>query len=74
MIKIVTITVENISTTTQVEEGILFQCELKSHIIDSYFSPYPKPSDMQAKVTEEDLKFEMLYSNEKILHLDTIAQ
>ena len=64
-VKIVTITVENISTTTQVEEGILFQCELKSHIIDSYFSPYPKPSDMQAKVTEEDLKFEMLYSNEK---------
>lgn len=64
-VKIVTITVENVSTTTQVEEGILFQCELKSHIIDSYFSPYPKPSDMQAKVTEEDLKFEMLYSNEK---------
>src|SRR5699024_3880038 len=64
-IKIVTLTVENISKKDDEEECILFQCNLEAKLNNGfYFIPYPKASEMEAKISDEDKQFEMLYLSE----------
>lgn len=64
-LKIVTLTIENAEHSTE-EKDILFQCLLEASLADGEsFVPYPKASDMNIEISEEEKKFEFLYLNEK---------
>lgn len=65
-IKIVTVSIENVSSQKEEEEAIMFQCEVSSRIKGGLpFVDYPKSSDLNIEVNDEDKNFEMLYLDEK---------
>lgn len=65
-LKIITITLSNETSPGDNEEKILFQSELIATLDKNlYFEEYPNASDMDADITEEDKKFELLYLNER---------
>lgn len=65
-LKIVTINTTNNSISANVNDDskIMFQCELRCSGLDSGFQPYPSAAEMDAKIGDEDKKFDMLYSEE----------
>src|SRR5699024_9407184 len=65
-IRIVTVSIENISSYRDEEEAIMFQCTLNSRINGGLsFIDYPKASDLNIEINDEDKNFEMLYLDEK---------
>lgn len=65
-IKIVTINVTNITDDrdSNEAENILFQCELTANSLKYNFQPYPTAANLDAKISNEDKKFDLLYSKE----------
>lgn len=66
-LKIVTITISNETIKgDDIDEKIIFQTQLKATLENNIsFEQYPNASDMEAEISSEDIKFEMLYLNEK---------
>lgn len=64
-LKIVTLTIENAKISKE-EEDILFQCEIEAELNGKQsFVPYPKASDMNIDISDEEKRFEFLYLKEK---------
>ncbi|MGB3161315.1 MAG: helicase-related protein [Carnobacterium sp.] len=66
-IKLVTISATNMTKVNDVREtaNIMFQCQIKIAGLSEDFKPYPNASNLNAKISDEDKKFDMLYSSEK---------
>lgn len=65
-LKIVTITLNNKTTPDNEEHSIIFQSDLKVSLNNNKsFEKYPDASDMEAHISPEEKKFELLYLNEK---------
>lgn len=66
--KVVTLTIENKTKEVKenLDEQILFQSMLEITLgNENVFSPYPKPSELDINIGEEEKKFEFLYLDEE---------
>lgn len=69
-IKLVTITATNMTSISNQKEireteNILFQCQLDLLGVNYGFQPYPNASSLNANISDEDKKFDLLYASEK---------
>lgn len=66
LLKLVTINVTNITENTDHRDpsNIIFQCELKAMNVIHGFKPYPTAASLDARISDEDKKFDLLYSKE----------
>lgn len=67
VLKLVTISATNISEDIDKrnDSNIMFQCNLKAGNLVNGFQPYPSAANLEAKINEEDKKFDLLYSSER---------
>ncbi|GEK90281.1 Helicase conserved C-terminal domain-containing protein [Alkalibacterium putridalgicola] len=66
-LKIVTVSITNITKSSEKKSdtNLMFQCELRASDLVGGFQPYPSAANFEAKIEEEDKKFDLLYSSEK---------
>lgn len=69
-IKLVTITATNVTDYSgkkeqSVTENIFFQCQLELRGVQHGFQAYPNASSLNANISAENKKFDLLYSSEK---------
>lgn len=65
-LKIVTINVTNVTDSKDQKDpaSIIFQCELQAKNLAFGFQPYPTAANLDARISDEDKKFDLLYSQE----------
>lgn len=64
-IKLVTVSATNITRNQERDtKNIMFQSQIKLKGLSDVFLPYPNASSLNAKISNEDKKFDMLYSSE----------